>query len=1600
MSRVRFTVALVALGLLLCPLESRAQENLAPILERGYIAHWLVCGPFPPDVPGGILGAVASGAPVLGDTDHMAPLGGIARTRPDHLLRVTAPDGGEAIWQRAGTTGPELDLKPFFPARQDGIAYAAFYTVADRATAIFLDVQSPLGVRMWVNGFPARAYEPAPPDAAGVTQVAVRLRAGNNLVVMEVPGADSDAIARALNVTSRELAATTFANRPRLRNTSGFAISARVRPAEPLGSLYYVPELEEAGTFSGGAGDARQDTWLTLHNPVDSQSEPVDLIVSTPASAIPDLIEVAPIDALGTVRVPVPVPVRGLADGAAAQVTVRMHSGGAEASFRDAITVRSGADQPGIVRIITGHTLHRPEGEAASESTARSLETYRNQVLFLREGTGYGFDLGHPSAWHAPYTAHPELRADLLAAAQRGAVTVRARYAPVDERIAGGLLLWRNLQIGLSMNQGMLKSATPHFLAWNAPGLAPQTPQLLQHTPILGLIGNAGRAGLPPLARYLDLHGGARYLRHKQPSPGPANVEDLQDLAAVQRRELLALGSPGDVLVVDSAVNPPEPFYRGAVANLARSFPRIVLDGGGGAAFFDEIAAGGPALETAIPPASAYLNTGYTGDLLSWPMLKRAQARSERQLATAETLATFASLEGAVWPHAALDVAARQLAFYSTPAYLSAPATRDDALDALAGFREVAEIAGETAGRSLAYIAEKIDTAGAVPLNAGQFEAIVAFNPTSQIATLPVRVRLPATPNAGVIVLDGEGTPVPAAVRPYQETAMLEFMGQNLPALGHATYFMKVEGPPSAPASGRELQIENEYLALFVAPATGAIARIEDKRTGARLEAGPLNDIAFLASNDLENNGGRDLHTTGPASETLPPPLSITSEHTAFRETIVVTTPMRGGLLERRYTLALGQPWVHCYTRLRDVDLRGRAAFAAFTLPHAGRGLIAGERFGAISGARGHTDGVIQTDRTDNRTGSVVYPAHRWAAVAPGDAIQVGPDRVFPLEPAVLVYGDDPVLRGAAEGLQAALIRRAIPAILHQAPPEKPDFLWTDATKKQDLNAYLHDGYRMRVVIGSPEQNPAVRGLLAQADPEMVAAFAERIPQGARLFLRDAEVPNGFEPAPSMILAGITPAQTATLVNALADAVKDGRRYLLPPSAWAGLPAPREPEGGCAILFPGSAGVTWQRDGRLLVGLAHRTALERTPSGGQLAALMPELQFEYAIHPFSGDWRRAQLHTAAEAAFTAAPAVLTGIHPGPLPVRRSWFGVSAPGLHLTGFKPAGFPHATQTRDPFHPRNGFALLAWETAGEPWQGEITSAFPMLEARRADAFDMQREPLTAAGHAVTLESRGFQVHPIWLLPGNAAPPDGLAATGRTEDPHGPIPTRYWDEHRGAAPIQHMPLSVLLRGSLDGDHPIIEAVISNHLNDKTIEGSARLMSSAGISFGPREFPFSLAPGRQHVEPIHVAFTPEAGTDRALALEATYERQTARDVLAATDTPAVLTLSRSGAQLRAEIRNNGGLAVQGVLDAIVSPAHWPETGRFPEVSVQPRRQAVNVPPYKSQTLLFTLSDPAAQPEVCARLSANGAAQYQFFPAGRAETNAPASTTPPPPRGR
>ena len=267
----RFTTILVYLLLLAIPLASVAQEKLTTILERGYPAQWLVCGPFESDLPQGIIEAVANGQVPLGRNDFMASRGGIKNVRPSHSLQVDKPDG-IAIWLNTRSEDSTVDLSPFFKAADSGIAFAAFYAVTPNDQAVLFDLQSALGARVFHNGVEVKEVSASPLSLGGVDNFEVTFTPGTNLIMLEVPGAKVEALASVFGQTPQAFMQSQFQNRTKLSVETGFEFKLTLQAMRSFEGIRYAPKLESTGTFTGQGDNIFQDAWLTLFNPGDTPS--------------------------------------------------------------------------------------------------------------------------------------------------------------------------------------------------------------------------------------------------------------------------------------------------------------------------------------------------------------------------------------------------------------------------------------------------------------------------------------------------------------------------------------------------------------------------------------------------------------------------------------------------------------------------------------------------------------------------------------------------------------------------------------------------------------------------------------------------------------------------------------------------------------------------------------------------------------------------------------------------------------------------------------------------------------------------------------------------------------------------------------------------------------------------------------------------------------------------------------------------------------------------------------------------------------------------------------------------------------------------------
>ena len=1572
-----------------------AQEKAEPldaVLGRGYVAHWLVCGPFGTDVDGGVGGALARNVSPLSATDFMEKLGGMVKLRPTHRMVVRAGVDG-AMWQRAGASGSTLDLSPFFPKADEGIAFAAFYVEAQQPRSAFMELNTPLGARVWRNGRLLRDIRPAPLETSGVDKGILDFLPGVNVVVLEVPGASYEYLAKLTKMTVRELNVHAMANRTLLRGSSGFEVALRLRPVFPLGELFYVAGLENANTFSGMARDISQDTTLTLFNPSEKPSEAVRVTVSAQDLSTPVLTEVASIPPQSEKVVKIPIRVGTRAAGQTIPVTVKLVAGEAISGFKDASFDASVEVLPheegGKVYVVTG-ARYTPDSPLTQSSEMEwRVRSFEKHLRVTEQEPEYGFDLGPASLWRPLIQAYPEGRGILRAAIGMNRCAAEAGYGHPDERFVDGELLARNLVYGLAGAREVLGDMHSAYYAWEQPGLAPQTPQLLLKAGLPGVVSKLDVAGLPGLFLQEAPDGSVIPHRRKKPSPGPASTEELRHMAGLQRQELLALGMDTDMLVSESQVPPPEPFYIGAAKGLFQGYPSLRLEGSGACSFFDDLRERGFGTTQDLPRRTSAMNRAQPGSVATQIDLKQAHAAVEPRLLTAETLATFAALLGADYPEAALDKVWREVLYWSSPSRLGVTDLEQTYVDALAGYRDAATLSAEILDSSARYIAAQADTLSGKPASKGDVQSLVVFNPTPWARSDYCTASLSFENASGLVLRDDQGATVPFLADHVQrvkerfvQRARVHFVARNIPAWGYRTFYLELAGPLPVPSSRKDPQIENDLWTVYLDPASGAVRSIVDKKTGQDYAGGLINHVTALDEDPAQTLGGRELWTLGTWTDPMTPQ-EFRLEVSEDMQQITTVSSFGKGTLERTLRVYRGVARIDCETKVSGMPLSGHVLAATFEPGSEGCTPLYGERFGYLAGQRSLGILDFRTKGMDNLSGAGMQPALHWAAVAPSDYMQVGPGNAVPLAPATIVAGAHPALQKAARLIQRALIHRGIPARMVSDVSQPPTKLWSDSTEYSGVESTLHEGRALHIVIGSEEQNKYTGRILQSVDAKTAELYKERLQLGSVLYVEHSALPEEYGPAPALLFASMLPERCATLAEEFAHTVDSGGAYSLPPSSClAGTPVKRA-ESGFAVLFPGSRLCSFEQDGTLAMLLAHEGG-PFTEDG--LATAPDSFVFHYALFPFAGEWRDGNVPKAAEQYQRPLFAIQEPTHLGILPGMHGFLSVSDPGVMVGSVRAAGDASARLRGRSAHPRDGIVLNLWEAAGRKLTTAAVECSPAI--RQASSADFLGEPKgtleVVEGRLPVSDLKRFSAESYWILP---ATPERLGppqALGRSKDPEGPVYTRYWRHNTGEAPTGLPAVSVLLRGELPTESGTVQAVVANNLTDQTVEGTAVLECTDGWSVGPKEIYFNLQPGEYKAEDVSLVRTRNAvGGEKSggLSIEAVYNGVTFRDTLEENPEPLMIEVGRTGAQVRVTIRNNSGIVSKGMAECITRPMLWPELGELAENSVTPNRTAVSVAAFGEQTVLFRFSDPDMAAWAVVKVGANGHVFYGRVPA-------------------
>lgn len=1565
------SLACAAIVLFACR-TAHAQEALSTLLEREYVAHWLVCGPFVPDVEGGLLAAVAAGRAPLGSEDFMAQRGGATKIRPQHL-DIIETEQGDAVWQRAGANNFTLDLSPFYPSAREGITYAGFYARSDAARTVYIDLQTPLGARVWLNGYLLRDVRAAPLAVAGRDQFLAPFREGTNFLMIETPGAAFEELAAALGMTERELSARGLVNRPLLQGRSGFEIALRVRPAQPLGEVAVVPRLTPEGTFSGPASAPRQDFALTVFNNAGAPTLPLSATVRAQDGSLPLFVNIGSVPGKAAQDARVSVPLGKVPEGGGLPLEITVTDGTLTATFNQTIT-REAMAEPGKVYWVTGP--HLSAQEAGWPPEPAWAEAFQRQVLQARNDSAYGFLAGPASTWEAALLARPEAAGTLRALVAPGQCATEAAYAAVNPLWLSPTLLYRNLLLGIEAGDRALGDAAPAALAWGGVALPAQYAQMLAKAGFAGLVADVPARGTPELARWRAPDGSEIWLRRKEPARGPLGLAELRQMAVLQRRELLARGITSDIIVDDAATVPPEPFLAGETQELARSMPSVQIRGGGVADFFEDLKASpGDALDAAAAFAWP-LDEAAPAPVRRDDALWLAHFQAQALLGSAQRLAAFAALYGDPYPEAALARAERALL------YLAAYAQPGDGLDAFADalseVRQAAAMVAPVNGRAASFLASQVDTLSASPIETEGIRALVVFNPSSWTRTSLCTAEITVPAQGTVRLVDEEGADVPLlhtgarAIDARTRSFRFRFVAHDVPGIGHRTYYLAPQAKAPQAQQRADLLIENEFFELSVDRGTGDIAHVTDKETEQPLLTGPGNVIALLPEQAARRKVEAGVWTDGAPQRPGGTPEFRTTVLPGLQE-ITVRQAFAGGTMVRTVRLYAGLRQVELETSLEGGTVDGLLT-AAFAVGGAQHTMVGGSPLGASVRTVGETD-------LEYRTGAAagLHPALYWTARAPGEAIQVGTEAGIPLVPALIVHGEAVPLREAAHALAAALSRRGVPAKILPASIAPPDFLWSDSLEHEaHAEARVH-GARMCYVIGSPEQNSYCSEVVKAQAPENVRWLAERAPQGIAALVNDARDGAAL---PTLLLIGPTAAQSAAVAQPIAREIDARGTFTLPGSHLLGVNALALPQHGVALLFDGSANVASGPGGAMVLVLAQG-------AGAKDALPRHAASWRYALAPLDAPWTDgtpARLGEAYNAPLTAAA---TDLHGGRLPARAEYLSLDRSAAILADLRPA------RNGDP---AEGLHVLAYNPTPLAARGTLRAETALHGANALSLRGLPREALAPQGKELAIDLDGFEIAAWRLLPAVPGGRIDLPAPAAPSIARGAVAAKYW-LHRTAPPHAATPaVSVAIDGPLDESVASVRVRAASLDAKNAVEGIVLLTASEGLSLSPSQLYVNLEPGVPVEREVALLWNGPARPGSGIIAELRVGDQTIRDVLSHQPAPLKVEGTRTGAQLRVRVTNPNALAADGFVDCIVPPAFWPELGGAPAVRVLPARQALSVPAYETISVDFAVSDPEATVPVRIKAAANGMVSYADLPDAPAPAPSAGMPAPPPPR--
>jgi len=853
-----------------------------------------------------------------------------------------------------------------------------------------------------------------------------------------------------------------------------------------------------------------------------------------------------------------------------------------------------------------------------------------------------------------------------------------------------------------------------------------------------------------------------------------------------------------------------------------------------------------------ITPQTRDMNPVYTGKDVSYIDTKQAQRAIETAVTEAERLATLAWLDGAPYPHAALDKAWRLLAYGAHHDGITGVESDQVYLDLLGGWREAWELASAARRDAVTELA-----------GAGPGLAVSVANGLARPRDGMARVTVPV-PDDGtrhLEVRDDAADPVPSVAegirrRPGGSLAevTLAFPARDVPALGMRSYSLRATDTPAS--QWRETEgtaIENAAYLVTADPARGGTVSVLDKRTGAQVLSGPGNELVIqdeYPQHPKHGEGPWHLSPKGPGTGSASVAAAVRRERCDVGSRLLAAFTLDGLEVTQETLLWDDAERVEFRTHVDGYTGRDRLLRVRFPADAPG-GLPLYQTATAVIG---RSFGVVDVDSAEHWY-TLDNPAHQWFGLGATARIEDRNGLAQAIGVAEVICPVLPnELAGALRDLLVALAAAGVTATCSQADGPRYGAV--------DVDSNLPD---VRIAVGGPEVNPVTAEVLSAAGPGYAKELAARLASApaARLWVPtardradafgpDADV-RAADDLPVLIVAGDLPAAIADLTGDLADAVVGAGD---PVNGEAGPAALADRS--VAVLNRGTPGGVVTADGTLHMSLMRSCSAwpsgiwidgdRRTaPDGSSFAWQHWSHTFEYALASGSRDWRAAGFNVAAEDYNHDLLAVAA---PGPGAAGDGRLSVEPTSVTLSALKPRGNPLAAGRTgalgDAAGPGAAITVRLRETSGRP----VTARVRLPGVAAAWCTDLLEEsdgaPLTVENDTVLVGMPAFGTVTV-VLRTDARPGPGWAAVDLVQ----PVHTRYWLHGKGPAPAGNLPAAVHfspVRVALPEPGQEAALTLTVGCGAEPATGIVELITPAEVSIAPdapgHALRYELAPG------------------------------------------------------------------------------------------------------------------------------------------------------------